>query len=178
MISKKLLQLLDSDIELQSEIGKGSNFSFVLNVPYYTNSEDLKNDVLYLDYIEENLEGLRVLLVEDNLINVKVAEKILTQWNVKVDVALNGLIATEKYESGKYDIILMDLAMPVMDGYEATINIRLKDVSVPIIALTASASYGYLEKAALLGINEYILKPFNPKELNLKLRKHFKNILD
>ena len=178
VISKKLLQLLDSDIELQSEIGKGSNFSFVLNVPYYTNSEDLKNDVLYLDYIEENLEGLRVLLVEDNLINVKVAEKILTQWNVKVDIALNGLIATEKYESGKYDIILMDLAMPVMDGYEATINIRLKDVSVPIIALTASASYGYLEKAALLGINEYILKPFNPKELNLKLRKHFKNILD
>jgi len=178
VISKKLLQLLDSDIELQSEIGKGSNFSFVLNVPYYTNSEDLKSDVLYFDYIEENLEGLRVLLVEDNLINVKVAEKILSQWNVKVDVALNGLIATEKYEPGKYDIILMDLAMPVMDGYEATINIRLKDVSIPIIALTASASYGYLEKAALLGINEYILKPFNPKELNLKLRKHFKNIFD
>ncbi|MFZ4678794.1 MAG: ATP-binding protein [Flavobacterium sp.] len=178
VISKKLLQLLDSDIELESEIGKGSNFSFVLNLPYYTNSEDLKNDVLYHDYIEENLEGLRVLLVEDNLINVKVAEKILSQWNVKVDVALNGLLATEKYEPGKYDIILMDLAMPVMDGYEATINIRLKDVSIPIIALTASASYGYLEKAALLGINEYILKPFNPKELNLKLRKHFKNILD
>jgi signal transduction histidine kinase/CheY-like chemotaxis protein len=178
VISKKLLQLLDSDIELQSEIGKGSNFSFVLNLPYYTNSEDLKNDVLYHDYIEENLEGLRVLLVEDNLINVKVAEKILSQWNVKVEVALNGLLATEKYEPGKYDIILMDLAMPVMDGYEATINIRLKDVSIPIIALTASASYGYLEKAALLGINEYILKPFNPKELNLKLRKHFKNILD
>jgi signal transduction histidine kinase/CheY-like chemotaxis protein len=178
VISKKLLQLLDSDIELQSEIGKGSNFSFVLNVPYYTNREDLKNDVLYHDYIEENLEGLRVLLVEDNLINVKVAEKILSQWNVKVDVALNGLIATEKYVPGEYDIILMDLAMPVMDGYEATINIRLKDTSVPIIALTASASYGYIEKAALIGINEYILKPFNPKELNIKLRKHFNNILD
>ena len=176
VISKKLLQLLDSDIELQSEIGKGSNFSFVLNVPYISNSSDLKSDILYHDYIEENLEGMRVLLVEDNLINVKVAEKILTQWNVTVDVALNGLIATEKYEPGKYDIILMDLAMPVMDGYEATINIRLKDVSVPIIALTASASYGYLEKAMLLGINEYIIKPFNPKELNLKLRKHFKNI--
>lgn len=175
VISKKLLQLLDSDIELQSEIGKGSNFSFVLNIPYFTNSTDLKNDILYHDYIEENLEGLRVLLVEDNLINVKVAEKILSQWNVTVDVALNGLIATEKYEPGKYDIVLMDLAMPVMDGYEATINIRFKDISVPIIALTASASYGYLEKAMLLGINEYIIKPFNPKELNLKLRKHFTN---
>jgi len=175
VISKKLLQLLDSDIELQSEIGKGSNFSFILNVPYFTNTTDLKNDIFYHDFIEENLEGLRILLVEDNLINVKVAEKILSQWNVTVDVALNGLIAIEKYEPGKYDIVLMDLAMPVMDGYEATINIRIKDVSVPIIALTASASYGYLEKAMLLGINEYIIKPFNPKELNIKLRKYFKN---
>jgi CheY-like chemotaxis protein len=174
VISKKLLQLLDSDIELESEVGKGSNFNFVLSVPYLSDHSNVNNDFLYHDYIEENLDGLRVLLVEDNLINVKVAEKILSQWNVQVEVALNGLIATQMYESGKYDIILMDLAMPVMDGYEATINIRFRDISVPIIALTASASYGYLEKAMLIGINEYILKPFNPKELNLKLRKHFK----
>lgn len=178
VISKKLLQLLDSDIELQSELGKGSVFSFVLNVPYFTDSTDLKNDILYHDYIEENLEGLRVLLVEDNLINVRVAEKILSQWNVTVDVALNGLIGTQKFETGKYDIILMDLSMPVMDGYEATMNIRFRDSSVPIIALTASASYGYLEKAMLLGINEYIIKPFNPKELNLKLRKYFNKSVD
>ena len=177
VISKKLLQLLDSDIKLESEIGKGSNFSFVLNVPYFTDSSDLKSDLLYHDYKEENLEGLRVLLVEDNLINVRVAEKILSQWNVNVEVALNGLIATQMYEKDKYDIILMDLAMPVMDGYEATINIRFRDPMIPIIALTASASYGYLEKAILLGINEYIIKPFNPKELNLKLRKHYKNTL-
>ncbi len=174
VISKKLLQLLDSDIQLESEIGNGSNFSFVLNVPFFTNSTDLKSDILYHDYKEENLEGLRVLLVEDNLINVRVVEKILSQWNVKVDVALNGLIATQKFEIGKYDIILMDLSMPVMDGYEATINIRFIDSTIPIIALTASASYGYLERAILIGINEYIIKPFNPKELNLKLRKHYK----
>jgi signal transduction histidine kinase len=178
VISKKLLHLLDSDIKLESEIGKGSNFSFVLKVPYFSNSSDLKSNILYHDYKEENLEGLRVLLVEDNLINVRVAEKILLQWNVKVEVALNGLIATQMHEKGKYDIILMDLAMPVMDGYEATINIRFRDPAIPIIALTASASYGYLEKAILLGINEYIIKPFNPKELNLKLRKHYKNTLD
>ncbi len=174
VISKKLLQLLDSDIQLESEIGNGSNFSFVLNVPFFTNSTDLKSDILYHDYKEENLEGLRVLLVEDNLINVRVVEKILSQWNVKVDVALNGLIATQKFEIGKYYIILMDLSMPVMDGYEATINIRFIDSTIPIIALTASASYGYLERAILIGINEYIIKPFNPKELNLKLRKHYK----
>jgi signal transduction histidine kinase/CheY-like chemotaxis protein len=177
VISKKLLQLLDSDIDLQSELGKGSTFSFTLNVPFFTDSSDLKNDFLFHDYQEENLEGLRVLLVEDNLINVKVAEKILSQWNVQVDVALNGLIGTQKYEKGKYDIILMDLSMPVMDGYEATMNIRFRDPIIPIIALTASASYGYLEKAISLGINEYIIKPFNPKELNLKLRKYYKTNL-
>jgi signal transduction histidine kinase/BarA-like signal transduction histidine kinase len=172
IISKKLLQLLNSDIDLQSEVGVGSTFSFVLEVPYFTTSSDLNNDILYHDYKEENLEGMRVLLVEDNLINVKVAEKILSHWNVKVDIALNGLLATQKFKSDKYDVILMDLAMPIMDGYEATSIIRKKDSAIPIIALTASASYGYLEKAIQIGIDEYIIKPFNPKELNLKLRKY------
>lgn len=174
IISKKLLQLLNSDIELESEIGVGSTFSFVLKAPYFSNNSDLIGEVLIRDYKEENLDGLHVLLVEDNLINVKVAEKILTQWNVKVDIALNGLLATQKFKKDKYDVILMDLAMPIMDGYEATSIIRRQDSSVPIIALTASASYGYLEKAMLIGIDEYIIKPFNPKELNLKLRKYYK----
>lgn len=174
IISKKLLQLLHSDIELQSEIGKGSTFSFVLEVPYFSKNFDYNSTLIYHDYKEENLEGMRVLLVEDNLINVKVAEKILSHWNVKVDIALNGLLATQKFKTDKYDVILMDLAMPIMDGYEATSIIRSKDLSIPIIALTASASYGYLEKAMLIGIDEYIIKPFNPKELNLKLRKYYK----
>ena len=145
-----------------------------MDVPYFTQSSDLNNDILYHDYKEEDLDGMQVLLVEDNLINVKVAEKILSHWNVKVDIALNGLLATQKFKSDKYDLILMDLAMPIMDGYEATSIIRKKDSSIPIIALTASASYGYLEKAILIGIDEYIIKPFNPKELNLKLRKYYK----
>jgi signal transduction histidine kinase/BarA-like signal transduction histidine kinase len=173
VISKKLLKLMHSDVVLQSEIGKGSNFSFVLKVPYFLDSSDLKTDFLYQNYKEENLQGMRVLLVEDNLINIKVAEKILSHWNVSVDVALNGLIATQQYEIGKYDVILMDLAMPIMDGYEATTIIRNKDSTIPIIALTASTSYDYLEKAMLIGINEYIIKPFNPIELNLKLRKFY-----
>jgi len=63
--------------------------------------------------------------------------------------------------------------MPVMDGYEATTNIREKNKLIPIIALTASASYGYLDRAMQIGINEYVIKPFNPKELNMKLRKYY-----
>jgi signal transduction histidine kinase/CheY-like chemotaxis protein len=173
VITKNLLNLFHSDIELESEIGTGSKFSFVLNLPIFNKNSELKNELNAVDYEEQKLEGLKVLLVEDNLINVKIAEKILKQWGVNVDVALNGLIAVEKHKSTKYDIILMDLSMPVMDGFEATINIRSIDSSIPIIALTASTSYLSLEKAMQIGINEHITKPFNPRELNLKLSKYY-----
>lgn len=173
VITKNLLNLLGSEIELESEIGTGSKFSFVLNLPIFNKSLELKNELKDVDYKEQKLENLKVLLVEDNLINVKIAEKILKRWDVNVDVALNGLIAVEKHKSNKYDIILMDLSMPVMDGYDATINIRSIDSSIPIIALTASTSYLSLEKAMQIGINEYITKPFNPRELNLKLSKYY-----
>ena len=173
VITKTLLNLLGSEIELESEIGIGSKFSFVLNLPVFNKNSKINNDLNTVDYKEQNLEGLKVLLVEDNLINVAIAKKILKKWNVDVDLALNGLVGVEKHKSNKYDVILMDLSMPVMDGYEATINIRSIDSSIPIIALTASTSYLSLEKAMQIGINEYITKPFNPRELNLKLSKYY-----
>jgi signal transduction histidine kinase/CheY-like chemotaxis protein len=173
VITKNLLNLFYSSIELESKIGSGSKFSFVLNLPIFHKKTELKNDLTSIDYQEQKLEGLKVLLVEDNLINVKIAEKILKQWDVIVDVALNGLLAVEKHKLNKYDIILMDLSMPIMDGYEATVLIRNTDSSIPIIALTASTSYLSLENAMQIGINEYITKPFNPRELNIKLSKYY-----
>lgn len=173
-ITQKLLQLLNSDIVLQSEIGIGSNFSFILELPFFLTNLELKNNIVHHDYEEENLDGLKVLLVEDNLINIKIAEKILKRWNVEVDTAENGFVAVEKYKLNLYDVILMDLSMPVMDGYEATAIIRSTNSLIPIIALTASSSYDYLEKGLKIGLTEFILKPFNPKELNMKLRKYYK----
>ena len=174
VITKKLLNLLDSDINIESKIGKGSNFYFVLQLPIDVDFADQKDRIFSNNYQEKNLDGLRVLLVEDNLINVKIADKIISQWNVDVDVAHNGLIAVEKHLRNQYDVILMDLSMPIMDGYEATTIIRERDKNIPIIALTASASYGYLDKAIKLGINDYVIKPFSPKELNMKLYKYSK----
>jgi signal transduction histidine kinase/BarA-like signal transduction histidine kinase len=173
VISKKLLHLLDSEIELKSEIGKGSNFSFVLKLPTFNKDSDDGSGTATYDYNEKSLDGLKVLLVEDNLINVKIAEKILMGWNVEVEVALNGLIAVEKQKLNSYDVILMDLSMPVMDGYEATAIIRQTNSTIPIIALTASSSYLSLEKALQIGVDECITKPFSPKELNLKLSKYY-----
>lgn len=126
------------------------------------------------NYKEENFSGLKILLVEDNLINSKVAEQILKQWDVEVDVAFNGQIAVDKLKDNGYDLILMDLSMPVMDGYEATTIIRRGDSLIPIIAMTATTSYQSLEKAMQIGMNEYIIKPFNPGELNSKLSKYYK----
>ena len=115
------------------------------------------------------LDDMKILLVDDNLINIKVAERILHQWNVTVDTAQNGLMALEKFGSGNYDAILMDLSMPVMDGYEAIAKIRLLDTKIPIIALTASTSYLNLDKALQVGADSYVTKPFIPNELNYKL---------
>ncbi len=173
VITKKLLNLLGSEIKFESELGSGSNFYFTLNLPIDTKLSAVNTNDLHEDYKEENLKGLRVLLVEDNMINTKIAQKIMGQWDVIVDTAENGLVGVEKFNSNSYDVILMDLSMPVMDGYDATIRIRENDKLIPIIALTASASFGYLDRALQIGINEYIIKPFNPKELNMKLRKYY-----
>lgn len=174
VITKKLLNLLDSDINIDSKINEGANFYFVLQLPIDEDFADQTDRIFSNDYQEKDLDGLRVLLVEDNLINVKIADKIISQWNVNVDVAHNGLIAVEKHLVNQYDVILMDLSMPIMDGYEATTIIRERDRNIPIIALTASASYGYLDRAIKLGINDYVIKPFSPKELNMKLYKYSK----
>ncbi len=173
VITKKLLNLLGSDIQFESELGKGSNFYFILHLPIDNKLAAVNTNSLHEDYKEEKLKGLRVLLVEDNIINTKIAQKIMSQWDVSVDTAENGLVGIEKYNAKSYDVILMDLSMPVMDGYDATIEIRKTDKMIPIIALTASASFGYLDRALQIGINEYIIKPFNPKELNMKLRKYY-----
>jgi len=173
VITKKLLNLLGSEIQFDSEVGKGSNFFFVLHLPIDTKGTSVNTNDLHEDYKEENLKGLRVLLVEDNMINTKIAQKIMSQWDVTVDCAENGLVGVEKFNTNSYDVILMDLSMPVMDGYDATIEIRKTDKFIPIVALTASASFGYLDRALQIGINEYIIKPFNPKELNKKLSKYY-----
>ncbi|GAB3719649.1 ATP-binding protein [Flavobacterium koreense] len=174
VITKQLLQLLNSEIKLESEIGKGSNFYFVLQLPIDKNKTQHDDIMFSNEYVEKDLNQMKVLLVEDNIINIKIAHKIINQWNVILDVAENGLIAVEKFKKFNYDIILMDLSMPIMDGYEATTIIRNLDKDIPIIALTASASYGYLDRAISIGINDYIIKPFSPKELNRKLFKHIK----
>ncbi|MDI1317934.1 ATP-binding protein [Flavobacterium sp.] len=176
VITKNLLKLFNSEIHITSEANKGCNFSFILDLPLNVNQLDNYSSNLEKDVQIHMLDGMKVLLVEDNLINIKVAEKILHHWNIVLDVAQNGLIGLEKFYANTYDLILMDLSMPVMDGYEASAKIRIVNSTIPIIALTATTSYLCLEKALQIGVNEYVIKPFIPKDLNQKLFKYYKKI--
>jgi CheY-like chemotaxis protein len=114
---------------------------------------------------EQSLLGMRVLMVEDYPINVRIASRFLERWQVSVDVAENGQIALDKYTAGQYDLILMDIQMPVMDGLHATRAIRLNDARIPIVALTASATPTDQANAYAAGMNSFLTKPFNPDEL-------------
>ena len=171
VITKKLLQLHGSEINLCSEVGKGAKFYFTIELGIGHEIYKKSNDSNAEFENEDVLKGVRVLLVEDYPMNIKVATKFLERWKVDIDVAENGKIALEKYQIGKYDLILMDIQMPIMDGYEATTEIRKIDYNIPIIALSASATLDNQDRAFTVGMNDYVTKPFNPKELFQKLVK-------
>ncbi len=120
--------------------------------------------------------NLRVLLVEDNPVNVMIESKFLNKWKVSVDVAINGQEAIDKVNTNTYDLILMDLRMPIMDGYEASQKLREMGLTIPIIAVTASGITNVGDQIYDSGMNDYIKKPFDPKEMYAKLKKYLSPI--
>lgn len=172
VISKKLVQLHGSDIELESEAGKGAQFSFTLNLKIGTTLKQQMAIALTDDNNDVSLEGVKLLLVDDYFVNIKVASKFLEKWKVTFDTAENGLMAIDKFNKNEYDLILMDLLMPEMDGYTAVEKIRETGAEIPIIALTASATLNNQDRAFNVGMNDYVTKPFNPKELYMKIAKY------
>jgi PAS domain S-box-containing protein len=116
---------------------------------------------------------MRILLVEDHFLNQMATKRLLTSWSpyVSVDIAENGMIAVEKFRAHGYDLILMDLQMPVMNGFDATLRIREKSKQVPIIALTATASKQEADRCFEAGMNDYVAKPFKPQELYIAIMK-------
>jgi signal transduction histidine kinase/CheY-like chemotaxis protein len=168
-ITKKILELLDSQIQLRSEKGKGSVFYFDIELEIVENDNSDNTNNVKLDF---NLQGKKILLVEDTPFNVLFATQLLGDWKANVEVAENGLVASEMVMTNKYDLILMDLQMPVMDGYTATRKIREFNTEVPIVALTASATSNVRQKVADAGMQDYVTKPFNPDDFYTRLKKH------
>jgi len=172
-ICKRILELQGSDINVQSKEEQGTCFWFELT---FDKTEKEAVEKLNLEKTTtQDLCGMHILLVDDNEMNILVMEQFLQNWNVTYDTAKNGLEAVNKVKTVDYDLILMDLRMPVMDGYEAVQKIRqLGDRynQIPIIALSASVSNEVIDSVKESGMDEYVSKPFDPKDLYLKISKH------
>lgn len=177
-IAKQLVELQKGKIEVQSKEHVGSVFT--VTIPYATGKSPRVSKLAFRQKSNDTpMPGanLRVLLVEDNDINRLYAKSILETWKCNTDIAENGLVAIEKLKNNWYDVILMDIQMPVMDGYEATKAIRLMAHplnTIPIIALTANATKIDVEKCLASGMNDYLSKPFTPEDLYQKLFKKLK----
>lgn len=157
-IVKKLLSLSNSTIEVESELGKGSSFSFTLVYDVLQQVEDQKEPDL-LD--TKLLKGKRILIVEDNRINQIVTQKVLEKNDILCRIAENGLEAVKMVKKYKFDLILMDVNMPVMNGMEASREIRKTHPDIPIIALTAVEIEEMRYKIFKSGMNDIIVKPYD-----------------
>ncbi|MFK7954300.1 MAG: PAS domain S-box protein, partial [Ekhidna sp.] len=169
-ITKRLLELMDSEIVLESQLDKGSSFSFKLILPREEQQIKVTKDPEMVKF--SNLDA-RVLVVEDNAFNMTIAKEFLSSWGCQTKEAVNGKIALEILEMKDVDLVLLDLHMPVMDGFETIREIRSKDDAfykeLPVVALSAEALGDVRYKVFKAGINDFISKPFLPDEFYLKI---------
>ena len=172
-IAKQLVEMQGGTIHVKSTVGMGSSFFF--NITYRKSTQNFEPQKKKNKFDDRRLVNKKILLVEDNEMNQLVASKVLNKWGCEVDIADNGKIAVQKLNTNDYEIILMDMQMPEMDGYEAARYIRGKMVSpksdIPIIAMTAHAFAEEIEKCKEAGMNDYISKPFDQNDLYEKIAK-------
>ncbi len=170
-IVKRLIELQGGTISVKSKEGEGTTFCF--HLAYEIAATESVQPKVSDDENEKSLGHLNILVAEDNAINQLIVKKILQGWNVNVVCAGNGLIAIEKLQERHFDLVLMDIQMPELDGYSATQRIRAELAepfrSVPIMAMTAHAVPMEKQKCFDLGMNGYISKPFNPADLKKKI---------
>jgi CheY-like chemotaxis protein/two-component sensor histidine kinase len=177
-ISERLVQLLNGKFEVTSEVGKGTTFSFTMCLPEDASGEQAKNEEVSLTdaFAELGLAGKRILVAEDNDINQLIISELMEPSEATLVMANNGEEAVAAVKDADYDLVLMDMQMPIMDGLEATRLIRtFKDAqTLPIIAVTANAMREDKDKGLAIGMNGYITKPIEPAELLAALRLYLK----
>ena len=164
-IVKSILKAMGTEAKIKSKKGNGSKFYFNVDLKISSNHELNKTK----QKKNRDITGKKVLLVDDNLINIMVGKQILEKAALKVDRANDGLVALNMVKENEYDVVLMDLQMPIMDGYNATIEIRKFNKTLPILALSGAVFMEVKDKINESGMNGFIYKPFNPEDLLNKI---------
>jgi PAS domain S-box-containing protein len=167
-ISRQLIEMQGGKLNVRSKPGEGSTFSFILTYKKAITENAAPKSEEILDIDPNELGALNILLAEDNEINQLLAKKVISDWGFNLDIAANGRIAVDMLKKKDYDVILMDMQMPEMDGYEATVYIRNEmgpKSNTPIIAFTAHATKTEIGRCMLAGANAYVSKPLKPNEL-------------
>lgn len=162
-IATRLTQKMDGELKAVSEEGDGTTFTVDIDFSIA--------NVAVQEIGGDPIRPLRILFVEDHFLNQIATKRVLTMWSdfVSVDIADNGKIGFEKFEANDYEIILMDLQMPVMNGFESAARIRTIDSEIPMIALSANTNKEEADKVFAVGMNDYLAKPYNPEDLKGKI---------
>ncbi len=172
-IVKKLVELQGGLIDVSSEIDKGTTFTFSIpfDLPEAYELESMME--AETDTGEEINNGIRILIVEDNDINRLVINKLMKDWDVEIHNAVNGEDAIKRIKAEDFDVVLLDIEMPVMNGYQCIREIRTSlpegKCNIPVMAMTAHATKEEREKCLNLGMNDYLSKPFDPEDLKAKI---------
>ena len=169
-ISKKIISSLGGELKVDSKLGKGSIFYFTLELPFGKNRPVI-TDTNRIDSLP-SLKGIKVLIAEDSAINMKIARRFLERWDVTVSEAVNGQEAVNNLAVNNYDLLLLDLDMPVMDGFTALKEIRKFNKNIPIIAFTAAVLPEMKKELSEKGFTDFLQKPFRPEELHKVVGKY------
>ena len=176
-IVKQLVELQGGSITVKSRINEGSEFTVDMTFRLGKNQQESDLTVKYQEIEAQDFSNIAVLIVEDNKVNQLLVKNMLKKFGYEnIDTAENGLIALNKLKEQDYDLILMDIQMPEMDGYEITHEIRTrlrKEIrNIPVIAITADASEKERAKAKASGMDDYVIKPYTPEELYFTILKY------
>lgn len=180
-IVKSMIELMGGSIQVESTQGVGTKFTVDISFDMTSEADVYRDQISEQPDVLEKLEGKRILLAEDNDLNAEIAIELLVEQKIITDRAEDGaecLDKLEKADSGYYDMILMDIQMPVMDGYDAAARIRRmqdeKKASIPIIAMTANAFAEDRQKAISMGMNDHVAKPIDMNVLLPVIAKYIK----
>lgn len=168
-ISARLVELMGSAIVVSSTPGKGSNFRFTLVLQRGSKTDAMVSSPKVVSKSNDAFANKLILLAEDNAFNANIARRFITGWGANLEIVVDGRQALEFVSRRKYDLILMDVQMPVLDGFACTRKIRKHFKDVPIIAITASPKNEIINEIRECGMNDFVSKPFKPNELRSKL---------